>query len=56
MIIVSSGAVAAGNQYLSKYEKNVNINNNSIVQKQLLASIGQPILMNAYEKFFQKDQ
>ena len=52
VIIVSSGAVAAGNQYLSKYEKNVNINNNSIVQKQLLASIGQPILMNAYEKFF----
>ena len=52
VIIVSSGAVAAGYQYLSKYEKNVNINNNSIVQKQLLASIGQPILMNAYEKFF----
>ena len=52
VIIVSSGAVAAGSQYLSKFEKEININNNSIVQKQLLASIGQPILMNAYEKYF----
>ena len=52
VIIVSSGAVAAGSQYLSKFEKEIKINNNSIVQKQLLASIGQPILMNAYEKYF----
>lgn len=52
VIVVSSGAVAAGSQYLSKFEKEININNNSIVQKQLLASIGQPILMNAYEKYF----
>ena len=52
VIIVSSGAVAAGSQYLSKFEKEININNNSIVLKQLLASIGQPILMNAYEKYF----
>ena len=36
VIIVSSGAVAAGSQYLSKFEKEININNNSIVQKQLL--------------------
>jgi len=52
VIVVSSGAVAAGSQYLSKFEKEININNNSIVQKQLLASIGQQILMNAYEKYF----
>jgi len=52
VIVVSSGAVAAGSQYLSKFEKEINMNNNSIVQKQLLASIGQPILMNAYEKYF----
>jgi len=54
VIIVSSGAVAAGLQYISSFDKKIMINNSSIVQKQILASIGQPILMSAYEKFFSK--
>ena len=52
VIIVSSGAVAAGLQYISSLDNKIMINNSSIVQKQILASIGQPILMSAYEKFF----
>ena len=54
VIIVSSGAVAAGLQYISSLDNKITINNSSIVQKQILASIGQPILMSAYEKFFSK--
>jgi len=52
IIIVSSGAVAAGRQYLSTLNKEIKINDSYLVHKQVLASIGQPMLMKAYENFF----
>lgn len=55
VIIVSSGAVAAGLQYISSFDNKITISNSSIIQKQILASIGQPILMSAYEKCFSKN-
>ncbi|MDD5717830.1 MAG: glutamate 5-kinase [Sulfuricurvum sp.] len=47
VILVSSGAVAAGYTEL-KLDKKV------LANKQALASIGQPILMNKYRKMFEK--
>ncbi len=55
IIIVSSGAVAAGRQYLSTFNKEIKINDSYLVHKQVLASIGQPMLMKAYENFFSKN-
>ena len=52
VIVVSSGAVAAGRQYLGVLNKQIQINDSYLVHKQVLASIGQPLLMKAYEKFF----
>ena len=52
IIIVSSGAVAAGRQYLGTLNKDIKINDSYLVHKQVLASIGQPMLMKAYENFF----
>jgi len=51
-IVVSSGAVAAGKQYLGLLNKKIRINDSYLIHKQVLASIGQPLLMKAYEKFF----
>jgi len=52
VIVVSSGAVAAGRQYLGILNKDIKFNDSHLVQKQVLASIGQPLLMKAYEKYF----
>jgi len=49
VILVSSGAVAAGYTEL-KLDKKV------LANKQALASIGQPILMNKYKKMFEHHQ
>jgi len=52
VIVVTSGAVAAGRQYLGHLNKQIKINESYLIHKQVLASIGQPLLMKAYEKFF----
>tara|TARA_B100000579_G_scaffold86857_4_gene68176 strand:- start:19159 stop:20295 length:1137 start_codon:yes stop_codon:yes gene_type:complete len=52
VIVVSSGAVAAGRQYLGILNKDIKFNDSHLVHKQVLASIGQPLLMKAYEKYF----
>ena len=52
VIVVSSGAVAAGRQYLGVLNKQIKIDESYLIHKQVLASIGQPLLMKAYEKFF----
>jgi len=52
VIVVSSGAVAAGRQYLGVLNKQIKINQSYLIHKQVLASIGQPLLMKAYEKYF----
>lgn len=52
VIVVSSGAVAAGRQYLGHLNKQIKINESYLIHKQVLASIGQPLLMKAYENFF----
>lgn len=49
VILVSSGAVAAGYTEL-KLDKKI------LANKQALASIGQPILMNKYKKMFEQHQ
>ncbi|MGD9969311.1 MAG: glutamate 5-kinase [Sulfuricurvum sp.] len=49
VILVSSGAVAAGYTEL-KLDKKI------LANKQALASIGQPILMNKYRKLFEKHE
>ncbi|MFQ5405813.1 MAG: hypothetical protein ACE5DI_01510 [Candidatus Micrarchaeia archaeon] len=50
VVLWSSGAVAAGRERLSKS----NVENESIARKRMLASVGQPHLINAYEKALQK--
>ena len=52
VIVVSSGAVAAGRQYLRALNKQIKMNDSYLIHKQVLASIGQPLLMKAYEKYF----
>jgi glutamate 5-kinase len=47
VILVSSGAVAAGYTLL-KLDKNI------LENKQALASLGQPLLMNSYKNYFMK--
>lgn len=46
MILVSSGAVAAGKQYIKNYK-------GKISERKAAASIGNPILLNTYSKHFQ---
>lgn len=45
IVIVSSGAVAAGKSFLKSY-------NGTINEKKAAASIGNPILLNTYSKYF----
>ncbi len=47
VILVSSGAVAAGNTVL-------NLNRKEILNRQVLAAIGQPLLMKHYKKRFRE--
>lgn len=47
VILVSSGAIAVGTS-------RINIKKDSVVNKQVLASVGQPYLMEIYEKIFSK--
>ena len=54
IVLVTSGAVAAGLQYISSERTTKILKKNSLVQKQILASVGQPILMKAYEESFDK--
>lgn len=54
IVLVTSGAVAAGLQYISSERSTKILKKNSLVQKQILASVGQPILMKAYEESFDK--
>ena len=54
IVLVTSGAVAAGLQYISSESTTKILKKNSVVQKQILASVGQPILMKAYEESFDK--
>ena len=54
ILLVTSGAVAAGLQYISSERSTKILKKNSLVQKQILASVGQPILMKAYEESFDK--
>jgi len=54
ILLVTSGAVAAGLQYISSERTTKILKKNSLVQKQILASVGQPILMKAYEESFDK--
>ena len=54
IVLVTSGAVAAGLQYISLERTTKILKKNSLVQKQILASVGQPILMKAYEESFDK--
>ncbi len=48
VILVSSGAVGAGRSMV-KLDKDINI----VLKRQILASIGQPKLINSYSDFFQ---
>ena len=54
IVLVTSGAVAAGLQYISSERSTKILKKHSLVQKQILASVGQPILMKAYEESFDK--
>ena len=45
MVIVSSGAVAAGKKYLKNYRGTLN-------EKKAAASIGNPLLLNVYSRYF----
>ena len=54
ILLVTSGAVAAGLQYISSERSTKILKKHSLVQKQILASVGQPILMKAYEESFDK--
>lgn len=47
IVIVSSGAVGAGKQYINKYEGNIN-------QRKAAAAIGNPLLLKMYADQFQK--
>jgi glutamate 5-kinase len=49
VIIVSSGAIAAG-----RHKLGINSTSKNIPHKQVLASVGQSHLMNTYEKLFEK--
>ena len=53
ILIVTSGAVTAGNQIFSSDNK-VKKNNKKISFRQFLASVGQPELMTAYKNSFHK--
>ena len=53
ILIVTSGAVTAGNQIFSSDNK-VKTNNKKISFRQFLASVGQPELMTAYKNSFRK--
>ena len=53
ILIVTSGAVTAGNQIFSSNNK-VKTNNKKISFRQFLASVGQPELMTAYKNSFHK--
>lgn len=50
IILVSSGAVGAGRSMI-----NLDSNINTVVKRQILASIGQPRLLNIYSEMFEKN-
>ena len=49
VILITSGAILAGNEYL-----NINVKNTNIIKKQVLSSLGQIKLMTIYSEFFQE--
>ena len=49
VILITSGAILAGNEFLK-----INIKNSNIIKKQVLSSLGQIKLMTIYSEFFQK--
>lgn len=49
IILVSSGAVGAGRSMI-----NLDTNTNMVIRRQILASIGQPKLLNTYSDMFEK--
>ena len=54
ILIVTSGAVTAGKQIMISKKSNVDLNNKKISFRQGLAAIGQPELMTAYKKSFNR--
>ena len=51
VILITSGAILAGNEFLK-----INIKNSNIIKKQVLSSLGQIKLMTIYSEFFQKEK
>ena len=54
ILIVTSGAVTAGKQIMISKKSNVDLDNKKISFRQGLAAIGQPELMTAYKKSFNR--
>ena len=54
ILIVTSGAVRAGKQIMISKKSNVDLDNKKISFRQGLAAIGQPELMTAYKKSFNR--
>lgn len=49
VILITSGAILAGNEYL-----NINVRNTNIIKKQVLSSLGQIKLMTIYSEYFKE--
>ena len=49
VVLITSGAILAGNEYL-----NINVKNTNIIKKQVLSSLGQIKLMTIYSEYFKE--
>ncbi|MBT5893445.1 MAG: glutamate 5-kinase, partial [Chloroflexi bacterium] len=56
VLIVSSGAVAAGRESLSRTPRKNKLQRGTVAYRQALAALGQPQLMMTYEQFFANHQ
>ena len=54
ILVITSGAVTAGKKTLFKKQSKINLASKTISFKQGLAAIGQPELMMAYKRLFEK--